>query len=48
MKFPTHAVLSVSSGKLMGDIGGLYSVISFLIGRDAFTLRQPPVTEPGG
>ncbi len=37
MKFPTHAVLSASTGKLMGDIGGLYSVASFLLGRPAFT-----------
>jgi hypothetical protein len=37
MKFPTHAVLGTSTGRLLGDIGGIYSVISFLIGRDAYT-----------
>ncbi len=37
MKFPTHAVLGCSTGRLLGDIGGIYSMISFLIGRDAYT-----------
>lgn len=37
MKFPTHAVLGTSTGRLLGDIGGIYSVITFLIGRPAYT-----------
>lgn len=37
MKFPTHAVLGTSTGRLLGDIGGIYKVTSFLIGRDAYT-----------
>lgn len=37
MKFPTHAVLGTSTGRLLGDIGGVYKVISFLIGRPAYT-----------
>lgn len=37
MKFPTHAVLGTTTGKLLGDIGGIYKVISFLIGRPAYT-----------
>lgn len=37
MKFATHAVLGASTGRLLGDIGGIYKVISFLIGRDAYT-----------
>ena len=37
MKFETHAVLSTVTGRLMGDIGGVYKVTSFLIGRDAYT-----------
>lgn len=41
MKFPTHAVLSTCTGRLMGDIGGVYKVTSFLIGRDAFTHELP-------
>lgn len=36
-KFPAHAVLSTSTGVLLGDIGGVYQVTSFLIGRSAFT-----------
>ena len=35
--FPTHGVLSVSTGVLMGDIGGVYEVISHMIGRPAMT-----------
>lgn len=37
MKFPTHAVIGTTTGRPLGDIGGIYSVISFLIGRPAFT-----------
>jgi len=36
-QFATHGVLSASTGYLMGDIGDLYKVASFLLGRDAFT-----------
>ena len=37
MKFATDAVLGSSTGRLLGDIGGIYKVLSFMIGRDAFT-----------
>jgi hypothetical protein len=37
MRFPTHAVLSTSTSRLLGNIDGIYEVISFLIGRDAYT-----------
>jgi hypothetical protein len=37
MQFETHGVLSASTGILMGDIGALYKVASYLIGRPAFT-----------
>jgi hypothetical protein len=37
MKFATDAVLGASTGRLLGDIGGIYKVTSFLIGRDAYT-----------
>ena len=36
-KFPTYAVLSVSTGRLLGELGPFYGVFSFLIGRPAFT-----------
>lgn len=37
MRYPTYAVLSGSTGKLLGDIGELYKVATFLLGRDAYT-----------
>ena len=37
MKFATDAVLGTSTGRLLGDIGGIYKVMSFMIGRDAYT-----------
>lgn len=36
-EFETHAVLSACTGRLMGDIGGVYEVMSFLMGRPAYT-----------
>ena len=36
-KFSTHGVLSASTGILMGDIGELYKVTSYLLGRSAYT-----------
>jgi len=40
-KFATHAVLSASTGILMGDIGDLYEVAAFLVGRPVFTHELP-------
>lgn len=37
MLFDTHGILSVTTGRLMGDIGAVYEVISYLIGRPAYT-----------
>lgn len=37
MQFETHGVLSASTGLLMGDIGALYAVASYLLDRPAFT-----------
>jgi hypothetical protein len=37
MKFPTHAVLSTSTNRLLGDVGDVYKVMLFLLGRDAYT-----------
>ena len=36
-EFPTSGVLSVTTGILMGDIGDVYGIVSFPIGRPAFT-----------
>jgi hypothetical protein len=37
IKFETHGVLSASTGILMGDIGALYAVASYLLDRPAFS-----------
>lgn len=37
MKFPTSAAISTTTGVLFGEIGGVYDVTSWLIGRDAYT-----------
>lgn len=46
MKFPTHGVLSASTGILMGDIGALYKVASYLLGRSAFTHELAHYSHP--
>ncbi len=46
MKFPTHGVLSASTGILMGDIDALYQVASYLLGRSAFTHELAHYAEP--
>ena len=40
-QLPTLGLLSITDGRLMGGIGDVYRVISFLIGRDAFTHELP-------
>lgn len=37
MKFETHAVLSTSTGRMLGSIDGLYEVIPYLVGRPVYT-----------
>lgn len=37
MTFETHGILSATTGILMGDIGALYAVASFLLDRPAYT-----------
>lgn len=34
---PTLGALSITDGRLMSDIGDVYAVVSFFIGRDAYT-----------
>lgn len=41
MDFPTHGVLSATTGILMGDIGAVYEVASYLLGRPAYTHELP-------
>lgn len=38
---PTLGLLSITDGRLMGDIGTVYKVVSFFIGRDAYTHELP-------
>ena len=40
-ELPTLGLLSVADGRLMSAIGDVYQVISFFIGRDAFTHELP-------
>lgn len=40
-ELPTLGVLGLTDGRLMGDIGDIYKVVSFFIGRDAFTHELP-------
>lgn len=42
---PTLGLLGVVDGRLMGDIGDVYQVISHFIGRDAFTHELPMFAE---
>jgi hypothetical protein len=44
--FATHGVLSASTGILMGDIGALYEVASYLLGRSAFTHELAHYSKP--
>ena len=38
---PTLGLLSIADGRLMGDIGDVYEVISLFIGRPAYTHELP-------
>jgi hypothetical protein len=42
--FPTFAVLSVVTGRLLGDIGGVYEVLNFMTGESLFTHQLPRVS----
>ena len=40
-KLPTIGLLTIGDGRLMGDIGTVYKVVSFFIGRSAYTHELP-------
>lgn len=42
--FPISAVLSVVTGRLMGDIGEVYEVLNFMTGESLFTHQLPRVS----
>lgn len=42
--FPTADVLSTITGRLMGDIGGVYRVLEFMTGHPVFTHQIPRIS----
>lgn len=42
--FPTEDVLGVITGRLLGDIGGIYEVQSWMTGESVFTHQLPRVS----
>ncbi|WP_099863819.1 DUF7736 domain-containing protein [Pararhizobium haloflavum] len=40
-KLPTIGLLSITDGRLMGDIGTVYEVLSHFVGRPVFTHEIP-------
>ena len=43
-QFPTTHVLSIVTGRLMGDIGGVYEVLNWMTGESLFTHQLPRVS----
>jgi len=43
-EFPTSAVLSTVTGRLMGDIGGVYEVLNWMTGESVFTHQIPRIS----
>jgi hypothetical protein len=41
--FPTADVLSTITGRLMGDIGGVYEVLNWMTGESVFTHQIPRI-----
>lgn len=42
-EFPTADVLSTITGRLMGDIGGVYEVLNWMTGESVFTHQLPRI-----
>lgn len=42
--FPTADVLSTITGRLMGDIGGVYEVLNWMTGESVFTHQIPRIS----
>jgi hypothetical protein len=45
--FNTNDILSVVTGRLMGDIGGVYEVLNWMTGENLFTHQLPRVRQEG-
>lgn len=43
-EFATRDVLSTITGRLMGDIGGVYEVLNYMTGEDVFTHQLPRIS----
>jgi hypothetical protein len=43
-EFPTRDVLSTITGRLMGDIGGVYHVLNYMTGESVFTHQIPRIS----
>lgn len=41
--FPTHDVLSTITGRLMGEIGGVYNVLNWMTGESVYTHQLPRI-----
>lgn len=46
--FPTRAVLSAITGRLVTDIGEVYEVLNFMTGESLFTHQLPRVSREAG
>lgn len=42
--FPTADVLSTITGRLMGEIGGVYEVLNWMTGESVFTHQIPRIS----
>lgn len=43
-EFPTRDVLSTITGRLMGDIGGVYQVLNWMTGESVYTHQLPRIS----
>lgn len=43
-EFPTRDVLSVITGRLMGEIGGVYLVLNWMTGESVYTHQLPRIS----
>ena len=43
-EFPTRDVLSTITGRLMGDIGGVYEVLNWMTGESVYTHQLPRIS----
>lgn len=44
-ELPTNDVLGVVTGRLLGDIGGIYEVLNYMTGESLFTHQLPRIAD---